>query len=176
MARNRRSACLIVLLSLLTGGLAVQVEARWKNLSRQRKQVRVYLPKEGDARDASSNPFNLHPVMRSVNSGAPMRPALLALLAGPTPREKRQGFQDHDVRGLYLVKVAIKDGGTAYASFAHRKSWAGWSGDLSPAAFRDGVERTLLQFPNVRRTVICVDGTENFYDESGAAEKKCPPF
>jgi hypothetical protein len=164
------------LLSLLAGGLALQVEARWKNLSRQRKQVRVYLPKEGDASNVSSNPFNLHPVMRSVNRSAPMRPALLALLAGPTQQEMRQGFQGHDVRGLYLVKAAVKDGGTAYASFAHRKTWAGWSGDLSPAAFRSGVERTLLQFTGVRRTVICVDGTENFYDESGAAEKKCPPF
>jgi hypothetical protein len=104
-----------------------------------------------------------------------MRPALEALLAGPTPQEKRQGFQEHDVRGMYLVKVAVKDS-TAYASFAHRKDWAGWSGDLSPAAFRDGVERTLRQFPNVRRTVICVDGIENFYDESGDAEKKCPQF
>ena len=90
--------------------------------------------------------------------------------------EERQGFQRHDVNGLYLVKVAIKGAGTAYASFAHRKDWAGWSGDLSPAAFRDGVERTLKQFPNVRRTVICVDGIENFYDESGDAEKKCPKF
>jgi hypothetical protein len=114
-------------------------------------------------------------VMRSVNPSAPMRPAIEALLAGPTPQEKRQGFQAHDVTGLYLVKVAIKDA-TAYASFAHRKNWAGWSGDLSPSAFRGGVERTLKQFPNVRRTVICVDGIENFYDESGDTEKKCPNF
>lgn len=173
---NRSGACLIVLLSLLAGGFALQAEAGRTGLSRQRKQVRVYLPKEGDASDVQSNPFNLQPVTRSVNAGAPLRPALEALLAGPTAQEKRQGFQSHDVSGLYLVKVAVKDGGTAYASFAHRKSWAGWSGDLSPAAFRDGVQRTLLQFTGVRRAVICVDGIENFYDESGDAEKKCPPF
>ena len=174
MPLKRTRASLIVALVLIAGGLAFQAEAR-KSPFVQKKQVRVYLPKDGDSSDVSKNPFNLQPVMRSVNSAAPMRPALEALLAGPTPQEKRQGFQEHDVRGLYLVKVAVKDA-TAYASFAHRKDWAGWSGDLSPAAFRQGVERTLRQFPNVRRTVICVDGIENFYDESGDAEKKCPEF
>lgn len=174
MSLKRRGAFFILALVLITSGLAFATAAR-KIPAAQRKQVRVYLPKDGDAPDVSSNPFNLQPVTRSVNPAAPMRPAIEALLAGPTPQERRRGFQGHDVRGIYLVKVAIRDA-TAYASFAHRKDWAGWSGDLSPAAFRDGVERTLRQFPNVRRTVICVDGTENFYDESGAAEKKCPNF
>lgn len=174
MPINRTRAGLILTLILLAGVLTFQAEAR-KSPAVQKKQVRVYLPKDGDSADVNNNPFNLQPVMRNVNRAAPMRPALEALLAGPTPQEKRQGFQGHDVTGLYLVKVAVKDA-TAYASFAHRKTWAGWSGDLSPAAFRDGVEKTLRQFPNVRRTVICVDGIENFYDESGDAEKKCPEF
>lgn len=175
MPLNRTRVSLIVALILLASGLIFQAEAR-KCLAVQKKQVRVYLPKDGDSSDPGKNPFNLQPVMRSVNRAAPLRPALEALLAGPTPQEQRQGFQEHDVTGLYLVKVAVKDAGTAYASFAHRKSWAGWSGDLSPAAFRDGVERTLKQFPNVRQTVICVDGIVNFYDESGGPEKKCPNF
>lgn len=175
MQMNRTLVGLTVALMLLAGGLTFNTEARKSQTSRK-KQVRVYLPKEGDAADVSNNHFNLHPVIRSVNPRAPLRQALEALLAGPTPREKRQGFQEHDVTGLYLVKVAIKDAGTAYASFAHRKDWLGWSGDLSAAAFRDGVERTLKQFPNVRRTVVCVDGTENFHDESTDIEKKCPKF
>jgi Sporulation and spore germination len=174
MKMNRTRWVLIVALSLLAGGLTFKAEAR-RNLSFQKKRVRVYLPKDGDSVDVNSNPFNLQPVTRSVNPAAPLRPALEALLAGPTPQEKRQGFQAHDVKGLYIVKVAVKNS-TAYASFAHRRSWPGWSGDLSPAAFRDGVERTLKQFPNVRQAVICVDGVENFYDESGDAEKKCPQF
>ncbi|HEX8922982.1 MAG TPA: hypothetical protein VF766_16020 [Pyrinomonadaceae bacterium] len=174
MQRKRTRAHLIVALILLIVGLAFQAEARKHPLS-QKKQVRVYLPKDGDSANPSSNPFNLQPVTRSVNPAAPLRPALEALLAGPTAQEKRQGFQGHDVGGIYIVKVAVKDA-TAYASFAHRKTWAGWSGDLSPAAFRDGVERTLKQFPNVSRTVVCVDGIENFYDESGGPEKKCPRF
>lgn len=171
----RRIPCLILSLGLLASGLAFQVYAR-KNLFPQRRQVYIYLPQEGDASDPRSNPFNLQPVPRSVNRKAPLRPALEALLIGPTAQEKLRGIQEHDVNGLYLVKVAIKDAGTAYASFAHRKSWAGWSGDLSASAFREGAERTLKQFPNVRRAVICVDGIENFDDERGDVEKKCPQF
>jgi hypothetical protein len=174
MSFNRIRVILTVALILLAGGLTFQV-ADWQSQASQKKQVRVYLPKDGDSADVNNNPFNLQPVMRSVNPAAPMRPVIEALLAGPTAEEKRQGFQAHDVNGLYLVKAAIKDA-TAYASFAHRKNWAGWSGDLSPAAFRSGVEQTLKQFPSVRRTVICVDGIENFYDESGDAEGKCPNF
>ena len=175
MQSNLRGATLIVALSLLAGGQIFKVEAR-KSQDSRKKQVRVYLPKDGDSADPNSNPFNLQPVTRNVNPVAPLRPALEALLAGPTSQETRQGFQGHDVKGLYIVKVAIKDDGTAYASFAHRPDWAGWSGDLSPAAFRDGVQRTIRQFPNVRKAVVCVDGIENFYDESGDVEKKCPEF
>lgn len=175
MALNRIRVILTVSLILFAGGLTFQV-AGWQGpASQKKKQVRIYLPKDGDSADVNNNPFNLQPVTRSVNAAAPMRPALEALLAGPTAGEERQGFQGHDVKGLYLVKVAIKNA-TAYASFAHRAGWAGWSGDLSPSAFRSGVERTLRQFPSVRQTVICVDGTENFYDESGDTEKKCPEF
>jgi hypothetical protein len=173
---KRMRASLSVALILLAGALALEAEARREGLPLQKKQVRIYLPKDGDSIDPGNNPFNLQPVMRSVNAAAPLRPAIEALLAGPTPQEKRQGFQEHDVKGLYLVKAAIKEPGTAYASFAHRKGWVGWSGDLSPAAFRDGVEKTLKQFSNVRRIVVCVDGAENFDDESTDTEKKCPEF
>lgn len=138
-------------------------------------EVQVYFPKEGDSADVNNNPWNLQPVARRVPAAAPLRPAIEALLAGPTPQEERQGFGGLDVRGLYVVKVAVK-GGTAYANFAHRRDWAGWSGDLSPFSFGDAVERTMKQFPHVRRAVVCVDGVVNFGDESGGPVKRCPKF
>jgi hypothetical protein len=170
----RTPIILTAALVLIAGGQSFKTEAQSKQPARK-IQVNVFLPKDGDAPDPSSNPSNLQPVRREVNAAAPVRPALEALLKGPTREEARSGFGGHDVRGLYIVKVAVKSG-TAYASFAHRKSWLGWSGDLSPLAFGDGVERTLMQFPGVRRTVVCVDGVVNFGDESGGPEKKCPNF
>ncbi|HUQ32278.1 MAG TPA: hypothetical protein VM095_09160 [Pyrinomonadaceae bacterium] len=174
MAINRTHVVLAVALVLITGGFAFRIEAQTKQQAARKKQVSIFLPKDGDAPDPRSNPSNLQPVMREVNAAAPLRPTIEALLAGPTQKETRQGFGGHDVRGMYIVKVAVKNG-TAYASFAHR-NWAGWSGDLSPLAFGDGVELTLKQFPGVRRTIVCVDGVVNFADESGGPEKKCPNF
>jgi hypothetical protein len=171
---NRAPFTLVVTLILMTTGPIFKTAAQSGQPARK-KQVSVFLPKDGDAVDPSSNPSNLHPVKRSVDAATPLRPALEALLKGPTPREARQGFSGHDVNGMYIVKVAVKNG-TAYASFAHRRSWAGWSGDLSPLAFGDGVERTMKQFPGVLRTVVCVDGVVNFGDESGGPEQKCPDF
>ncbi|HKR00360.1 MAG TPA: GerMN domain-containing protein [Pyrinomonadaceae bacterium] len=138
------------------------------------RQVKVYFPKDGDSPDPQNNPSNLQPVTRLVNLAAPLRPAVEALLAGPTRAEERQGFMALDVSGLRIVKVAVNRG-TAYASFAHRRG-TGWAGDLSPFTFGDAVELTLKQFPNVRRTVVCVDGVTNFGDESGGPAKKCPRF
>jgi hypothetical protein len=174
MSINRTKSILAVALVLIAGGLALKAEAQTKGRASHKKPVQIFLPKDGDAPDPRSNPSNLQPVLREVNAAAPLRPAIEALLAGPTRKETRQGFGPHDVSGMYIVKVAVKDG-TAYASFVHR-NWAGWSGDLSALAFGDGVERTLRQFPGVRRTVVCVDGVVNFADESDGPEKKCPNF
>jgi hypothetical protein len=156
--------------TLLLGGLCfAQVDK-----SARTTTVQVYFPKEGDAADSNNNPWNLQAVARAVPAAAPLRPAIEALLAGPTPQEQQQGFGALDVSGIYIVKVAVRNG-TAYASFAHRKG-TGWSGDLSPFSFGDAVERTMKQFPHVRRTVVCVDGAVNFGDESGGPVKRCPKF
>jgi hypothetical protein len=170
---KRIPVLLIVTLILTAGLLTFSAEAQTSRPSRT-KQVRVYFPKEGDSADPQNNPGNLQPVMRSVNAIAPLRPAIEALLAGPTSAEEREGFTALDVNGLSIVKVVVRQG-TAYASFAHRRGM-GWAGDLSPLYFGDAVERTLKQFPTVRRTVVCVDGVVNFGDESGGPVKKCPKF
>jgi hypothetical protein len=172
MKLNRPLALFAALLILALCGSALDATAQ---TSSRTKQVNIYLPKDGDSADPQNNPSNLQPVKRKVNAATPLRPAVEALLKGPTAAERRQGFGELDVRNIYLIKAAIK-GKTAYASFAHRKGWAGWSGDLSPLTFSDAVERTLKQFPNVTRAVVCSEGIVNFGDESGGPEKKCPKF
>ena len=119
MAVNRTHAVLTVSLVLITGGLACRIEAQTKQQASRKKQVSIFLPKDGDAPDPRSHPSNLQPVMREVNAAAPLRPTIEALLAGPTRQETRRGFGGHDVRGMHIVKVAVKNG-TAYASFVHR--------------------------------------------------------
>ena len=179
MQSNRKPFALaVVLLLLALGGEALQavsVQAgQQKSKPSRSKQVRLFFPKEGDSADPKNNPSNLQAVERSVNASAPLRPTVEALLAGPTAQEERQGYSGLDTSGLSIVKVAIRNG-TAYASFIHRRG-AGWAGDLSPLTFRDAVERTVRQFPGVRRAVICVDGVLNFGDESGGPVRKCPKF
>lgn len=167
--KTKRVLVLLIAAMMMSGLCFAQADKSARGV-----EVQVYFPKEGDAADSNSNPWNLQPVARTVSAAAPLRPAIEALLAGPTDAEKQQGFGALDVDGIYVVKVAVKNG-TAYASFAHRKG-TGWSGDLSPFSFGDAVERTMKQFPHVRRAIVCVDGAVNFGDESGGPIKRCPKF
>lgn len=167
--KTRRVLVMLAAALMLCGLCFAQVDKAARTT-----EVQVYFPKEGDSADMKNNPWNLQPVARTVPAAAPLRPAIEALLAGPTAEEKQQGFGELDVNGIYVVKVAVKSG-TAYASFAHRKG-TGWSGDLSPFSFGDAVEQTMKQFPHVRRAVVCVDGAVNFGDESGGPVKRCPKF
>ncbi|HKQ50813.1 MAG TPA: GerMN domain-containing protein [Pyrinomonadaceae bacterium] len=159
--------------ALMLSGLCVCVRAQEAKSART-IEVQVYFPKEGDSADMNNNPWNLQPVARRVPAAAPLRPAIEALLKGPTAQEREQGFGVLDTNGLQIVKVAVKSG-TAYVSFAHRKGTA-WLGDLSPFTFGDAVTRTMKQFPHVRNTVVCADGVTNFGDESGGPDKPCPKF
>src|SRR5689334_20754354 len=171
MKLKRPLALFAALLTLTLCGSAPDVAAQ---KSSRKKQVSIYLPKNGDSPDPQKNPSNLQPVQRNVATSAPLRPTIEALLKGPTAGEEGQGFSGLDVNGIYIIKVAIR-GKTAYASFGHRKG-SGWSGDLSPFTFGDAVERTMKQFPGVSKTVVCVDGVTNFGDESGGPAKRCPKF
>ena len=139
----------------------------------QVKQVKIYFPHQGDAADPKQNPANLQPVMRNVNATAPLRPALEALLAGPSTDEQSQGFSGAlGIQGLSIVRVSLVNG-AARASFIHRQGTS-WPGDLAPFTFHDAVERTLKQFANVKRTIICVDGYLDFGDESDRGpHKRC---
>jgi hypothetical protein len=82
------------------------------------------------------------------------------LLAGPTAAEKRRRLRPLDAVGLTVGSLIIGDG-TARVDFVSRGGKR-WAGDLSPAEFRQAVERTLKQFSTVRRVAISVNGKTNF--------------
>lgn len=122
------------------------------------RQVRVYFPRDGNPHPR--DPFNLQFVVRNVSSSAPARPALEALLVGPTAEERRRRLRALDAVGLNISTLVIK-GGEARVDFVSRGGKR-WAGDLSPAEFRRAVERTLKQFSTVRSVVVSVDGKTDF--------------
>ena len=145
------------------------------------RQVQVYFYTENEVhsktasdsrRAAIENLLALVPVRRTVSVTTPARGAIEALIAGPTDEEKGRGLRSPYTDGLSIKTLAIDDG-TARISFVSKcADCPRWPGDLAPWRFREAVERTLKQFPTVRRVVICLDGVENF-DAGGDDIKKC---
>ncbi len=128
-----------------------------------RKEVEVYFYHD------PGEYIDLAPVMRSVNASAPARPAIEALLKGPTAAETRRGFQSlASARDFRIGSLKISDG-TARINFVSTRHWTGWAGDLAPMRFKTAVELTLKQFPSVQRVIVSLNGDERFYDERGAS-------
>ncbi|HEV2912580.1 MAG TPA: GerMN domain-containing protein [Pyrinomonadaceae bacterium] len=158
--RIKRGLIVGAVMLMIAGGpnrLATSAQQQQRGGSDQR-QVRVYFPRDGNPHPR--DPFNLQFVVRNVATSAPARPALMALLAGPTAVERRRRLRPLDADGLTIAALTINDG-TARVDFVARGGKR-WAGDLSPAEFRQAVERTLRQFSTVRRVVISVDGKTDF--------------
>jgi hypothetical protein len=124
------------------------------------KEVKIFLPKEGDAPNPDENPFNFHPVKRFVEAKAPARPSLQQLLKGPNSAEQQQGFMALDTDNLSVGTLAITNGNCRVDFVSAGKKV--WDGDLSSVSFSLAVEKTLKQFPTVQSVVISVDGDTNF--------------
>ena len=126
-----------------------------------RKEVKVYFYHE------PGEYIDLAPVTRSVSATTPARPAIEALLKGPTAEEKRKGIESlASARDFRIGSLSIR-GGTARVNFVSKRSWAGWPGDLAPVRFKTAVELTLKQFPSVQRVIVSLNGDAKFYDERG---------
>ncbi len=111
--------------------------------------------------------IDLAPVTRSVSAVAPARPAVEALLKGPTAAEKQKGFGPLTSASDFRIgSLSIVDG-TARINFISTRRWHGWPGDLAPVRFKTAVELTLKQFSSVRRVIVSLNGDEKFYDERG---------
>ena len=126
-----------------------------------RKEVKVYFYHD------PGEYIDLSPVTRSVNAVAPARPAIEALLKGPTAAERRRGFESLASASEFRIGSLSISGGTARINFVSKRSWAGWPADLAPARFKIAVELTLKQFPSVQRVIVSLNGDEKFADESG---------
>ena len=126
-----------------------------------RKEVKVYFYHE------PGEYIDLAPVTRSVNAVAPARPAIEALLKGPTAAERQRGFGPlASAREFRIGSLKISKG-IARINFVSNRRWAGWPGDLAPVRFKTAVELTLKQFPSVQRVIVSLNGDTKFYDERG---------
>ena len=159
----------IVAILVLTGIGAAQAQRRKaSNLM----DVKIYVAKEAEERDVydPKNPSGLVPLKRRVNATAPLRNTLITLTNGITRAEENQGFVSV-MFGIKFVSVRLENG-TAYTYFTMPEG-ASFSGDLSPLVFRDAVERTALQFPQVKKVEVCLDGILDFWSEADEPPKKC---
>lgn len=167
--RRRLKGVLCLALAALAV-LVACVSAGAQGAKARPKAVKIYLV-NSEAEFDAKNPLSLYAVSRRVDGRSPLRGALVALVAGPTEAERTRGLMG-STYGIRFISVKLK-GGVVYAHFALPDE-RGFPGDLAPSIFKEAVTKTVKQFPGVRRAVICLDGDENFDDESGAPAKRCP--
>lgn len=168
--KNRILSILMIAAFMLTGIFMVQAQQK---TSSKLMDVKIYLAKEYDDYDAEydeKNPSNLFPARRRVDAASPLRNTLKALTEGPTKAEEKQKLFSA-MFGIKLLSVRLEKG-VAYTYFTMPEG-ATFSGDGSPFIFKNAVEKTALQFPNVKKVVVCLDGILDFWSESGEPPKKC---
>jgi spore germination protein GerM len=96
--------------------------------------------------------------------------ALRQLFAGPTEAERAQGYRSpFSAATAGLLKRVFIDHGTAYVDLNDlRPQLTGATSSCGAAEFQTQVERTLRQFPTVRRVILAIDGEpRRFYEWMG---------
>jgi hypothetical protein len=169
MMKNGIFNILIIAALLLT---AVGASSAQRKKASNSMDVKIYVAQElaDESQYDEKNPSNLVPLKRRVDAKSPLRNTLIALTGGITRAEEKQGFVSV-MFGIKFVSVRLENG-TAYAYFTMPEG-ASFSGDLSPLIFRDAVERTARQFPQVKKVEVCLDGILDFWSESDEPPKKC---
>lgn len=97
------------------------------------------------------------PVQRIIGySQTPLQDTLVALLGGPTEKERTEGFISSIPSGVTIQKVTVQNG-VAQADFSE-KLQQGIGGSCRVSAIRQSIVKTMLQFPSVRQAIISIDG------------------
>lgn len=96
--------------------------------------------------------------------------ALRELFAGPTEAERAAGYRSpFSAPTAQLLKRVFIDHGTAYVDLNDmRELLPGATSTCGAAEFQTQIERTLRQFPTVRRVILAIDGQpRRFYEWMG---------
>jgi hypothetical protein len=172
---------LLVLAAVLSFASGITLNAQQPRPS-GRRTVWIYLYPSDDLgsdrrsisqRAARENVLTLVPVQREVSVVSPARGALEALIAGPTEEEKGKGLLAPYTDGLSITSLKINSGTARVAFTSSCAECPRLSGDLAVWRFTESIQRTLKQFPNVRRVIICLDGYEDFGDLVDGPNKRC---
>lgn len=134
-----------------------QRAGRRKNL----KTVNVFLRATGEF-DAEKYPNELFPVERRVEAVAPLHNTLEIWTKGATRRDTKLGLGSSHF-GLEYNCVTLDADGTAIIRFtkpdeARLPYDEVYGGDIVPPVFIKAAEQTAMQFPNVKKVVVCLDG------------------
>lgn len=143
----------------------------------------VYFNRLAVAGEPAAECDSVRPVPRSVpRTPAVAAAALRALFAGPSAAEQAAGWRSpFSAATADLLRSVRLVQGTAYVDLTdHPTLWAQAGASCSAAEVLVAIERTLRQFPSVRRVVIAVEGDpRRFYDAIGlrcdASNDHCSP-
>jgi len=109
--------------------------------------------------DSSAIPVNVYPVVRVVRTKHIERESLLLLLKGPTLSEREAGYSTN-CSGLQLKKLKLSKS----QAIVYMTGKLLLQGLLSGQRLRLQVEKTLKQFPLIRRVIIYINNKKNFDD------------
>jgi spore germination protein GerM len=143
--------------------------------SERMMKIKVYFHSEKDNPNMEDC-TKAFPVSRTIPyTTAPATAALKQLFAGTTKAEEERGFSGFppsDTEGI-LKNLNVK-GGVAFVNFTERLfTQMGTASTSCGGAFFPMVEKTLTQFPTIKRVIYAVDGnTNDFYEWAQVGE--CP--
>lgn len=141
--------------SVSRGDLA-QTSPQPINTAGKLRTISVYLPIE----PPTAGP-ELKPLSRRVEAKSPLRPAIEALIAGPTAAEIDLGYVRVAYGDLRLVSVKLERG-VARIDFTREIRSDYNPGDLETLRFQGAVVKTAKQFPSVKKVIVCVNGLNEF--------------
>ncbi len=119
--------------------------------STRSKEVKIFL---WDANSKDTG-LGLVPVERSVGAAAPLRPTLQMLFAGPSAEETAKGLSSSTF-GMKFENLSFQNG-VATVKFSQPPGQTNY-GSLGPMIFSEAIERTVKQFPTVKRVHVCAVG------------------
>ena len=154
---------IILIIILLNLGL-INVFAQKQSQPKKLREVAIYLLREpGDNEEYdSNNPLWLFPVKRQVNANEPLVGTMKVLVKGATKAEERRKYHSSTF-GIKFVSLSLKNG-ILTARFTMPKT-ASFGGDLSPSIFEEAVRKTAIQFKEVKKVIVSLDGVTDFGTE-----------
>lgn len=149
---------------------SAQIAAAPASAQPQATVLRVYFNHQRLAAVADDCAIVFERMRKVPKTEAVAAAALRQLFAGPTEAERAAGYRSpFSAATAGLLKRVFIEHGTAYVDLHDpRALLPGATSSCGAAEFGTQIERTLRQFPTVRRVILAIDGDpRSFYDWMG---------